>query len=73
MMVEFFGELQYLHIITFSLAFLAIYLAPGLDTMFIVSNGIGGGPKIGFSCAIGVTIGTLFHVILAIFGVSYLL
>ena len=47
-------------------------MAPGLDTIFIVSNGIAGGAKIGFSCAFGVTVGTTFHIVLAIFGLSYL-
>ncbi|MBV7408806.1 LysE family translocator [Maritimibacter sp. DP1N21-5] len=48
-------------------------LTPGADVMFATASGASGGPGAGIAAALGVSLGALFHTVLAALGVSALL
>ncbi|MBA2112998.1 LysE family translocator [Bremerella alba] len=54
----------------FLLAMLAISMTPGPDMLGILSYGVGRGRRAGMGFAIGVGLGTLFHTLLAVAGIS---
>lgn len=54
----------------FLLAMLAISVTPGPDMLGILSYGVGRGRQAGMGFAIGVGLGTLFHTLLAVVGIS---
>lgn len=54
-------------------ASVALYLTPGADMMFISASGAAGGPRAGIAAALGVSIGSLFHTVLAAGGVAALI
>ncbi|HSF94543.1 MAG TPA: LysE family translocator [Thermohalobaculum sp.] len=58
---------------TFMAASVALYLTPGADMMFISASGAAGGSRAGIAAALGVSIGSLFHTVLAVVGVAALI
>lgn len=58
---------------TFMAASIALYLTPGADMLFIVASGAAGGRNVGIAAALGVSIGSFFHTILAVIGVAALI
>ena len=71
--MELIQELGTDTLLKFIGACIAIYLAPGLDTMFIVSNGVAGGARVGLASALGVAVGTCIHVIAAVLGLTLII
>ena len=58
---------------TFMAASIAPNLTPGADMMFISASGAAGGSRVGIAAAMGVSIGSLFHTVLAVVGVAALI
>jgi len=58
---------------TFMAASFALYLTPGADMMFISASGASGGSRSGIAAALGVSIGSLTHTVLAVVGVAALI
>jgi len=58
---------------TFMAASVALYLTPGADMMFISASGAAGGSRAGIAAALGVSIGSLAHTVLAVIGVAALI
>jgi len=58
---------------TFMAASIALYLTPGADMMFIIASGASGGSRAGIAAALGVSVGSLFHTVLAVVGVAALI
>ncbi|MEM7190297.1 MAG: LysE family translocator [Pseudomonadota bacterium] len=54
-------------------ASIALYLTPGADVMYITASGAAGGWRAGASAALGVSIGSFFHTVLAVIGVAALI
>lgn len=54
----------------FLFAMLAISMTPGPDMLGILSYGVGRGRQAGMGFAVGVGLGTLFHTLLAVAGIS---
>ncbi|KIL45297.1 LysE family translocator [Jeotgalibacillus soli] len=57
----------------FLMTALLLNLTPGTDTMYIVSRTISQGRQAGVFSALGITTGTIFHTLLAAFGLSIIL
>lgn len=57
----------------FVMAGILLNLTPGADVIFATASGLAGGPKVGAAAGLGVGLGGLVHVALAIAGVSALL
>ncbi|MBU3026364.1 LysE family translocator [Zobellia galactanivorans] len=55
---------------TFLIAAILLNLTPGADTMYILGRSISQGKKAGVLSAIGISTGSLFHCIIAAFGLS---
>ncbi|MEM7171328.1 MAG: LysE family translocator [Pseudomonadota bacterium] len=58
------------HWITFFSAAVLLNLSPGPDFAFILGHTVKGGPRQGFAAMLGIWAGALFHVLLAVLGVS---
>ena len=58
---------------TFRAASVALYLTPGADMMFISASGAAGGARTGVAAALGVSLGSLFHTVLAVLGIAALI
>jgi threonine/homoserine/homoserine lactone efflux protein len=58
---------------TFVLGGLLVNLAPGQDVIFATASGIQGGPRVGAAAGLGVGCGALWHVALAVLGLSALI
>lgn len=58
---------------TFLAAGILLNLTPGADVMFATASGLQGGARVGAVAGLGVGLGGLFHVTLAVLGVSALL
>lgn len=58
---------------TFMAASVALYVTPGADMMFISASGAAGGQRTGIAAALGVSIGSIFHTVLAVLGVAALI
>ena len=54
-------------------ASVAMYLTPGADVMFITASGATGGWRAGAAAGLGVSLGSLFHSVLAVVGVAALI
>jgi RhtB (resistance to homoserine/threonine) family protein len=61
------------HFETFLLAGILLNLTPGNDTIFILTKSIGQGRKAGIFSALGIGTGSIFHTILAAFGLSLII
>ena len=59
-----------LTIATFTGAGILLNLTPGSDVMFATASGIAGGWRAGLAAALGITMGGLTHMILAVLGIS---
>lgn len=57
----------------FLAASVALYLTPGADMLFISASGAAGGKRVGIAAALGVSIGSLFHTVIAVLGVAALI
>jgi threonine/homoserine/homoserine lactone efflux protein len=66
-------EFELITILTLVGATLALNLTPGADLMFISASGAAGGREVGLAAALGVTLASYVHTILAVVGVSALL
>jgi len=62
-----------IHFETFLFAGILLNLTPGNDTIFILTKSIGQGKKAGFVSAFGIGTGSVFHTILAAFGLSLII
>ena len=62
-----------IHFETFLLAGIILNLTPGNDTIFILTKSIGQGRKAGIVSALGIGTGSVFHTILAAFGLSLII
>ena len=58
---------------TFLIATILLILTPGADTMYVLGRSISQGKKAGVLSALGSSTGTLFHCILAAFGLSIII
>lgn len=66
-------EFDPITLMTFMAASVALYLTPGADMMFISASGAASGSRVGIAAALGVSIGSLFHTVLAVVGVAALI
>ncbi|MDR1713004.1 MAG: LysE family translocator [Coriobacteriales bacterium] len=57
----------------FVVAAILLNLTPGLDTLYILSKAVTGGPRIGVASALGISGGLVVHTLLVAFGLSVLL
>jgi threonine/homoserine/homoserine lactone efflux protein len=57
----------------FLVAAIALVLAPGQDTIYVITRGIGQGKAAGVISALGVCSGTLVHTLFAVLGLSVIL
>jgi RhtB (resistance to homoserine/threonine) family protein len=62
-----------IHFEAFLLAGILLNLTPGNDTIFILTKSIGQGRKAGVVSALGIGTGSIFHTILAAFGLSLII
>lgn len=58
------------HLLSFLLISVVLTMAPGPDVIFLISQGLAGGPRAGLSVALGLSSGLLVHTTLAALGVS---
>jgi RhtB (resistance to homoserine/threonine) family protein len=58
---------------TFLIAGLILNLTPGADTMYILGRSISQGKKAGILSALGISTGSIFHIIFATLGLSIIL
>lgn len=66
-------EFEIATLLAFLLASVALYVTPGADMMFISASGAAGGVRAGLAAALGVSLGSLFHIALAAGGVAALI
>lgn len=66
-------DFELVNLLAFAAAALALYLTPGADMMFISASGAAGGRRVGIAAGLGVSIGSLFHTVLAVIGVAALI
>ncbi|MAB86262.1 MAG: amino acid transporter [Rhodobacteraceae bacterium] len=57
----------------FVIAGLILNITPGADSLYIMSSGLSGGPRIGVAAALGVNLGVVVHILAAAAGLSALL
>lgn len=50
-----------------------LYLTPGIDMLFTLASGAAGGRKVGLAAGLGVSLGCLFHTLIAVLGVAALI
>lgn len=62
-----------IHFETFILAGIVLNLTPGNDTIFILAKSIGQGRRAGVISALGIGTGSIFHTLLAAFGLSIII
>lgn len=62
-----------LTIAAFMAASILLYLTPGIDMLFTLASGAAGGRKVGVAAGLGVSLGSLFHTLVAILGVAALI
>lgn len=60
-------------LLAFTLGGLVLNLAPGPDVLFATASGLQGGPRAGVMAGLGVGFGGLWHVTLAVLGLSALI
>lgn len=73
MMLEVLLAFDPLTIATFMGASVLLYLTPGIDMLFTLASGAAGGRKVGLAAGIGVSLGSLFHTLVAVLGVAALI
>jgi len=57
-------------ILAFTSAGILLNITPGTDVAFSMASGISGGPRAGVAAALGITLGGLTHMMLAVLGIS---
>lgn len=62
-----------IHLETFILAVILFALTPGVDTIYILNRTISQGWKAGIYSSLGILSGVLFHIMLAVLGLSIIL
>jgi len=66
-------DFEWITIIAFLSASVALYLTPGADMMFISASGAAGGRRAGVMAGLGVSLGSLSHTVFAVLGVAALI
>ena len=61
------------HLALFALAALVMNAAPGPSNLYVLSRSLAQGPSAGLVSALGLALGNLFHVALAVLGLAALL
>ena len=69
-MLDTFVAMDPATIVAFIGAGLLLNLTPGADVMFATASGIAGGWRAGMAAALGITLGGLTHLALAVLGIS---
>lgn len=69
-MIDLFTLIPPADLLAFLAAGIVLNLTPGADVVFATASGIAGGPRVGAVAGLGVGFGGLFHVGLAVLGVS---
>ena len=72
-MIDPFALIPPADLLAFLAAGIVLNLTPGADVIFATASGIAGGPRVGAVAGLGVGLGGLFHVGLAVLGVSALI
>ena len=72
-MLETLLAMDALTIAAFLGAGIVLNLTPGADVLFATASGMAGGWRVGVAAAIGISLGSLCHVLLAVAGVSALI
>jgi threonine/homoserine/homoserine lactone efflux protein len=72
-MIDLFTLIPPSDLLAFLAAGIVLNLTPGADVIFATASGIAGGPRAGAVAGLGVGFGGLFHVGLAVLGVSALI
>ncbi|MEX0970708.1 MAG: LysE family translocator [Paracoccaceae bacterium] len=72
-MLETLLAMDTLTIAAFIGAGVVLNLTPGADVLFATASGMAGGWRAGVAAAVGITLGSLGHVVLAVAGVSALI
>lgn len=68
-----FALIPFADLLAFLAAGIVLNLTPGADVVFATACGVAGGPRVGAVAGLGVGFGGLFHVGLAVVGVSALI
>ncbi|MEH6545073.1 MAG: LysE family translocator [Sneathiella sp.] len=63
-------DLEATQLVLFVLSAIALNLTPGPDMLFVTACGLRQGPKAGMVAALGITGGSLIHVVFAVIGVT---
>lgn len=69
-MLETFLAMDMALIFAFIGAGILLNLTPGADVAFAMASGVSGGPKAGVAAALGITLGGLTHMVLAVLGIT---
>ena len=69
-MLETLFAMDPITVLAFAGAGVLLNLTPGADVMFATASGLSGGWRSGLAAAIGITLGGLTHLALAVLGVS---
>ena len=72
-MIDLFALIPPADLLAFLTAGVLLNLTPGADVIFATASGMAGGPRVGAVAGLGVGLGGLFHVGLAVLGVSALI
>lgn len=59
-----------LTLLSFMAAGILLNFTPGADVIFATACGISGGPRVGIAAALGITLGSVMHLSLAVLGLS---
>ncbi|MBZ0128790.1 MAG: LysE family translocator [Rhodobacteraceae bacterium] len=73
MMLAVLPDFEALTIVAFLGASVLLYLTPGIDMLFTLASGAAGGRKVGLAAGLGVSLGSLFHTLVAVLGVAALI
>ncbi|MFQ5623299.1 MAG: LysE family translocator [Paracoccaceae bacterium] len=65
--------MQPVTVAAFMAASIALYLTPGIDMLFTFASGAAGGRKVGIAAGLGVSLGSVFHTVIAVLGVAALI
>ena len=72
-MIETLFTFEASTLLAFMSASVILYLTPGADMMFTIASGAAGGPRVGLAAAVGISLGVLTHVAIAVVGVAALI
>jgi len=72
-MIETLFAFETSTLLAFMSASLVLYVTPGADMMFTIASGAAGGPRVGVAAAVGISLGVITHVAIAVAGVAALI